>query len=142
MGNPLITLWRIGVPTLDPLRELPANFIMTLLKFPEISEKYEISEDVELKGFNTFKISSKAKYFVKVNTQRQLKSVLKLADIKKMPVFILGNGSNTIFLNKRINAFFIKLLNKKIKLIANKELLIGKQFLCFLKEARKRLKQK
>ncbi len=54
-------------------------------------------KNFSIKSLNTFEIDVKAKFFVEVNTREDLKEVLKAHKDEK--VFILGGGSNTLFVN-------------------------------------------
>lgn len=57
----------------------------------------EVKENFSIKNLNTFAIDVKAKYFVEVGNQKELKEVLQR--FKKENLFILGGGSNTLFVN-------------------------------------------
>jgi UDP-N-acetylmuramate dehydrogenase len=54
-------------------------------------------KDFSIKNLNTFEIDVKVKIFVEVKTQKELREVLK--EYKNEKIFILGGGSNTLFLN-------------------------------------------
>ncbi len=57
----------------------------------------EIKRNFSIKDLNTFEIDVNAKIFTEVNTEEELKEVLK--KFKKEKIFILGGGSNTLFVN-------------------------------------------
>ena len=57
----------------------------------------DIKRDFSIKKLNTFEIDVKTKYFVEVETEDDLKEVLK--EFKNEKIFILGGGSNTLFVN-------------------------------------------
>ncbi|WP_224483553.1 UDP-N-acetylmuramate dehydrogenase [Robertkochia aurantiaca] len=54
----------------------------------------DIQTDKSLKEYNTFKIDSRARFFVSVNTEEELARVLQLEDYPEK--FILGGGSNLL----------------------------------------------
>lgn len=62
-----------------------------------------IQENFSLKNHNTFGVDAKAKYFVEINLVDELKSVLKerktlhVENPYKLPLLILGGGSNVLF---------------------------------------------
>ncbi|WGH28013.1 MAG: FAD-binding protein [Candidatus Bostrichicola ureolyticus] len=72
-------------------------------------------KNVCLKHFNTFKINVKTNYFIKINTLKSLNFIFNNKKFKYLPKFILGNGSNTLFVNN-FNGLIIK-LNLKGKFI-------------------------
>lgn len=73
----------------------------------------QVKENVSLKAFNTFSVDVKAKYFVEVESEKEIKEVL--SKYSKERILILGGGSNTLFLND-IDGLVIKvnLLGKTV----------------------------
>ena len=57
----------------------------------------DIQKDFSIKKLNTFEIDVKAKYFVEIETEKELKKILQ--KFKNEKIFILGGGSNTLFVN-------------------------------------------
>lgn len=57
----------------------------------------DVKKDFSIKNFNTFCVDVKAKYFAEVDSLEELKWVLN--EMKKEKIFILGGGSNTLFVN-------------------------------------------
>ena len=75
-------------------------------------EKYgEVNKDVDLKKYNTFKISSICDYLVIPRNKESLKNLIKYLKTIKKEFIILGNGSNVIFKNKRTKKVVILLTN-------------------------------
>ncbi len=64
-------------------------------------------KNYSLKAFNTFGIEAKAKYFVEVSTEEELKLILHDHIVKQNKLLILGGGSN-ILLRKDIDGVVIK----------------------------------
>lgn len=56
-----------------------------------------IRKNISLKKYNTFRIDSKAKYFLLLNNLKQIAENLEI--IKNEKILILGGGSNTLLLN-------------------------------------------
>ncbi|MEX0720626.1 MAG: UDP-N-acetylmuramate dehydrogenase [Balneolaceae bacterium] len=58
-----------------------------------------IQEKFDLKHHNTMGISAIARYFVAIESVDDLKSILKDNRFKKLPLLIIGGGSNLLFVN-------------------------------------------
>ena len=71
-------------------------------------------KNVLLKNYTTYKIGGPAKYFLIVKNKEDLIEATKLAKELKLPVFILGGGSNVLVLDKGFNGLVIKMENSKI----------------------------
>jgi UDP-N-acetylmuramate dehydrogenase len=56
-----------------------------------------IQKDISLKNLNTFGLEVKAKYFAEIFTIDQLQEILQNYELKKIPLLILGGGSNILF---------------------------------------------
>lgn len=62
--------------------------------------KPKILHNISLKSYNTFGIDCTAKNFVEVKTIDELVDILEIVEQEKFPsIFILGGGSNVLFLN-------------------------------------------
>ena len=57
----------------------------------------EIQQQVELKKFNSFGISSRAAHFADVQTSADLVEALEFARQHDLSIQVLGGGSNTLF---------------------------------------------
>lgn len=66
-----------------------------------------IQEHHSLKEYNTFGLEAKARYFVEITSIGELKQVLQNEELKSLPRFILGGGSN-ILLTQDFNGLVIK----------------------------------
>ncbi|AKD58154.1 UDP-N-acetylmuramate dehydrogenase [Spirosoma radiotolerans] len=55
-----------------------------------------IQSHVSLKPYNTFGINANARYWVEVNSEEDLQTVLQLNDFLNQPKLILGGGSNVL----------------------------------------------
>lgn len=56
----------------------------------------KIKENYELKDLMTMKVGGPARFFVEVNNVAEIQTALKFAEDKKLPLLILGGGSNII----------------------------------------------
>jgi UDP-N-acetylmuramate dehydrogenase len=57
----------------------------------------EMRENVDIKEYCTLKVGGQFRYFVELSDKSQLPEVYKFAKEKKLPVFVLGGGSNMVF---------------------------------------------
>lgn len=57
-----------------------------------------VQKDVNLGPYNTLKVSVNASFFASIQSQKQLQKVLKQNE-SLHPVFVLGGGSNVLFVN-------------------------------------------
>ena len=63
-----------------------------------------------LKKYTTLKIGGLARYFCVVKSEDEYLEVLNLSSQKNLPIFILGKGSNTLFIDDVFEAIVV--LNK------------------------------
>lgn len=62
-----------------------------------------------MKNHTSFKIGGNADLFVSVKTEEELKQVLKYAKQKKIPITIIGNGTNILVSDNGIRGIVIKI---------------------------------
>ncbi|WP_130275996.1 UDP-N-acetylmuramate dehydrogenase [Cecembia calidifontis] len=79
-----------------------------------------IQENISLLPFNTFGIDKKARFFVQAKTEEDVKAALLKSKELKIPVFVLGGGSN-ILLTKDIDALVIKIEIQGIQVLKDNE---------------------
>jgi len=58
-----------------------------------------IKENVSLKDYSTMRVGGRARYLTTVSNLEELKEALSFAKGKTVPVFVVGGGSNVIFLD-------------------------------------------
>lgn len=56
-----------------------------------------VEEHVNLKQFNTMGLESEARYFCSVSSFDELKAIISDSELKSLPRYILGSGSNVLF---------------------------------------------
>lgn len=98
-----------------------------------------IKKNILLKDYTTFRIGGKARYFFAAKTKDDLAKAVKFAQESKLPIFILGAGSNLLVSDKGFNGLMIKMQNTKyeiqnIKITAGAGLGLGKLVGMSLKE--------
>lgn len=60
---------------------------------------FEIQEQVDLRSYNSFGVSQTAAYFADIQNPADLLQAREFAASKRLPVLVLGQGSNTLFIN-------------------------------------------
>ena len=80
----------------------------------ELSKFGKVKENVDLKNYNTYKVSANAKYLVEVKSVDSLKELIKYLKKNKIKYLILGNGSNVVLPEKDLDGVIVRLngLNK------------------------------
>lgn len=73
----------------------------------------KISENKTFKELTTFHIGGKIKYYAEVESEREICQALYFADKEKLPVFILGGGSDFLASDRDFNGLVIKYTGKK-----------------------------
>lgn len=76
-----------------------------------------IQENISLAPFSTFKIGGQAKFLIEVNSKEDLLEAIDFADQKKVPIFVLGGGSNILISDKGFSGLVIKIQNKGLSWI-------------------------
>ncbi len=79
-----------------------------------------VQKNVLLKNFTTYKIGGPAKYFFVAKNKESLIKALKISKELKLPIFILGSGSNLLISDKGFNGLVIKIDISEIKFQKNK----------------------
>jgi UDP-N-acetylmuramate dehydrogenase len=69
----------------------------------------EIKERVEIGPHTTMKVGGPAEYFTVVRAQAEVKQACDFAMSKRLPVFVLGEGSNVIVSDKPLHALVMKM---------------------------------
>lgn len=74
----------------------------------------KVKEDVDLKNYNTYKVSTFAKYLIDVRNVDSLIELIKYLNENKIKYLILGNGSNVVLPVNNLDGVIIRLngLNK------------------------------
>ena len=82
----------------------------------KIISKEKIKQNEPMKEHTSLKIGGPAEFFVKVNSVEELKKVLQLSKINKIPLTVVGNGSNLLVLDKGIKGIVVKIELKQIQI--------------------------
>ena len=85
------------------------------ISYPEYSPEslwmadLNISENVPLAGYSTFRCGGPAKYFAEPSTGDEVPELFKWAEEKGIGVFILGNGSNCLISDSGFDGLVIRI---------------------------------
>lgn len=69
-----------------------------------------------MKKHTTFKIGGPAECFIKIEEVTELKNILKFANENKIPITIVGNGSNLLVLDKGISGITLMIKIEKLEI--------------------------
>jgi len=78
-----------------------------------------IREYVEIKDYCTLRVGGQFRYFVEISHKDELREIYEFAENNKLPVFILGSGSNVVFRDGILEAVTIKVNLFGFKIITN-----------------------
>lgn len=78
----------------------------------------EVLQDISLKSYNTFGIDAKAKFFIEINSEEDLKKALRLKEYPK--TFIISGGSNML-ITSNINSLVLHINLKGISIVREDE---------------------
>lgn len=75
-----------------------------------------IKENEPLKSKTTMRIGGTARYFMELTTKEDVESAVKFSQEKKLPLILLGSGSNTIFADGTIDAVVARINQSLVKI--------------------------
>ncbi len=79
----------------------------------------DIHTNIPLKNYTTMKIGGKARFMTDVRTPDEIAKVYKNAVAQKLPIFILGGGSNVIVKDEGFNGIVIRMRIPGFEVIAD-----------------------
>ena len=82
----------------------------------KIISKEKIKQNEPMKEHTSLKIGGTADFFIKVNCIEELKKILQFSKINKIPLTIIGNGSNLLVQDKGIRGIVLKVELKNIQI--------------------------
>lgn len=87
-----------------------------MLKQSQNRIENKIIFDEPMKKHTSFKIGGKADLFLKIETEEELKLAIQYAKEKKLPITIIGNGSNLLVSDLGIRGLVLKIELKNLKI--------------------------
>lgn len=83
-------------------------------------EENRIQYDIPMKKYTTFKIGGPADILIRIKTVDELKSILKLSEVSRIPITVIGNGSNILVKDEGIRGIVLKIEIKKFEILEDK----------------------
>ncbi|MBI2103939.1 UDP-N-acetylmuramate dehydrogenase [Candidatus Woesebacteria bacterium] len=80
----------------------------------------KVQENIPLKSLTTFGVGGIATHYTEVGNEEDLRSALNFANRKKLPTFVLGEGSNVLISDHKLKVLVIRLINREIRFENNK----------------------
>ncbi len=77
----------------------------------------KIKENIILAQYTTLKIGGAARFFCEAKDEKEIMEALEFAREKKLPIFVLGGGSNILVSDKGFDGIIIKILNTKYQIL-------------------------
>ncbi|HLD71851.1 MAG TPA: UDP-N-acetylmuramate dehydrogenase [Candidatus Peribacteraceae bacterium] len=79
----------------------------------------QIQELVSVGSKTTMRIGGQAKFYAELSTKEDAEAAMQFAKANKLPLIILGSGSNTVFADGVINALVVRLKPDKTTVTGN-----------------------
>ena len=93
---------------------------MYIKEIEQIISKDKICINESMKKHTSFKIGGPAECLIKIQTEQELKEILKLAKQQNIPLTIIGNGSNILVSDEGIKGIVLKMDISAIELDCEK----------------------
>ncbi len=74
----------------------------------------KIQENVDLKPHSGLRIGGAARYYAEIHTNADIREAWHEAREKDIPLFPIGDGTNTVFTDSTHNQFFIRVMNDEV----------------------------
>src|SRR5690606_4992873 len=75
-------------------------------------------QDVSLKPYNSLGVEARARQFVEVRADEELREALRLADASALPLLLIGGGSN-LLLSGDVEALVVRMASRGRRIIAD-----------------------
>lgn len=91
----------------------------------ELERFGKLKENVDLKKYNTYKISGTAKYLIEVKDEESLVQLINYLKENNINYYVFGNGSNVVIPENEFNGVIIKLNEFNQIIIDDDEVTVG-----------------
>ena len=78
-----------------------------------------IQKNVKLAKYTTFHIGGRADFFAEINNVEELKEAVNFAKQKKLKIWVLGGGSNTLISDKGFPGLVLRMNIKGVRMTGN-----------------------
>jgi len=75
------------------------------------SAMFALRENVPLAPLSTFRVGGKARYYTEASGALELAAVFEYAEGHKLPLYVLGGGSNVLFSDKGFPGIVVRIVN-------------------------------
>lgn len=75
----------------------------------------KIKKNIPLSDLTTFRVGGLAKYYVEVKSKKELLETVEFAKDKKLPIFVLGGGSDVLLSDKGFKGLVLRYKGKSLK---------------------------
>ena len=70
----------------------------------------QLREQVPLAPYTTFGLGGKARYFVECGSEDEVRAALAYAAERRLPAYVLGGGSNVVFLDSGFPGLILRII--------------------------------
>lgn len=77
----------------------------------------DIKEDFDLKDFTTLHVGGRARYFVEIKNENELKEAVNFAEKNKIDFFVMGGGSNLVVSDNGFSGLVIRPMIKGVEIV-------------------------
>lgn len=82
----------------------------------------KVTENIDLSTLSYMRIGGTGKYLIEMEKAEELDKIIEIKHKEKLPIYVLGDGSNTIFSDDNHEKVFVKItINEIIKTYEDKE---------------------
>lgn len=81
----------------------------------------KIEEQVLLSPFSTFRVGGPARYFITTHTVAETEQAIAFANAERLPIFVLGGGSNIVVADDGFNGVVIRPLLEHVSVKTNED---------------------
>ncbi|CAF0705207.1 UDP-N-acetylmuramate dehydrogenase [Candidatus Methylacidithermus pantelleriae] len=86
--------------------------------------KVEIQENVPLKDWTSLGVGGPARFFVRAKTQEEILEAVRWATKRRLPIFVLGGGTNVLFSDRGFDGLVVHMALRGIRRYSEGEHLI------------------
>lgn len=72
----------------------------------------EIRKGISLADYSSYRIGGHAEYFAEAKNEDEIREAIRFAEDNKLPIFILGGGTNVLFPDEELSGLVLKIENR------------------------------
>lgn len=85
-----------------------------------MNEKFLVRENVQLAPLTTLEVGGAARFFWETKTEQEVINALQFAKENKLPIFVLGGGSNLLVCDQGFHGLVLKIALKGVEIAKDK----------------------